>query len=168
MRTICWCAARTRVFLLVLRSGSWKSPASVTPFSSRARRSSSPFSSLPITEQTATLQPSAIRLFTTFPAPPRRRSSRDTSTTCTGASGEMRSALPQRYSSSIRSPMTSARTSPARSNSDSISRLSIASPIWRRNWANDDSPLRICCGRSAPSVPGEEPSLMGFLVCTAW
>src|SRR5713226_3613968 len=50
--------------------------------------------------------PSANRFASTFAAPPRCVDSRCTSTTGTGASGEMRDTLPQTNSSSITSPTT--------------------------------------------------------------
>jgi hypothetical protein len=46
-----------------------------------------------------------MMLFATFAAPPRRKDSRTTSTTGTGASGEILLTLPKIYRSSIMSPM---------------------------------------------------------------
>src|SRR6056297_2741505 len=58
-----------------------------------------------------TFAPMAERLFITLPAPPSVWLSFSTATTGTGASGEILSTLPHRYSSSIKSPMTSTRRS---------------------------------------------------------
>ncbi len=55
----------------------------------------SPPRSAPMAPATQTSAPREQRLFTTFPAPPRVLVSSFTRTTGTGASGEMRSTVPQ-------------------------------------------------------------------------
>ena len=63
----------------------------------------------PTTPASTAAPPSARTLPATLPAPPRWKLWPVTSTTGTGASGEMRATLPQRNSSSITSPTTSTR-----------------------------------------------------------
>src|SRR6185503_14610884 len=75
----------------------------------------SPAASLPITPTTDPRAPSATRFASTFAAPPRCTDSRRTSTTGTGASGEIRVTSPQTNSSSITSPSTTTLRSRRRS-----------------------------------------------------
>ena len=96
----------TLVFREVRRPGSVKRPSTATPSRTISWVRRWPGLSSPTRPRTSTWAPRATRLLTTLPAPPRVRVSRSTSTTATGASGEMRSTLPQRYSSSIKSPAT--------------------------------------------------------------
>ena len=109
MRTICWVSPMTRVLREVRRCGSAKSPASSTPSRLSSWRNRLPGWSSPTNPRTSTWAPRATRLLTTLPAPPSVRVSRSTSTTATGASGEMRATRPQRYSSSMKSPATKTR-----------------------------------------------------------
>ena len=96
----------TLVFREVRRAWSVKRPSTATPSRTISWVSRWPGLSSPTRPRTSTWAPRATRLLTTLPAPPRVRVSRSTSTTATGASGEMRSTFPQRYSSSIKSPAT--------------------------------------------------------------
>ncbi len=109
MRSTCWRSAIILVFFVVSRSGSWITPRVSTPRSPNFFSNSSLSLPMPVTPRTETLAPSAARLLTTLPEPPRVYSSFLTATTWTGASGEMRSTSPQTYSSIIKSPTTSRR-----------------------------------------------------------
>ena len=128
----------TLVFREVRRAGSVKRPSTATPSRTISCFSRWPGLSSPTRPRTSTWAPRATRLLTTLPAPPRVRVSRSTSTTATGASGEMRSTFPQRYSSSIKSPAT--RT--LRFENPSRSRLRRRSPcISSQSGASGDMAL---------------------------
>src|ERR1017187_7072271 len=68
-----------------------------------------PCPSAPVTPRTATLSVNSRTLRATLAAPPGKYDSPVTSTTGTGASGEIRDTLPQMNSSSMRSPTTRIR-----------------------------------------------------------
>ncbi len=137
MRTTCWELPRTRVLREVRRSRSAKRPAASTPSRAISWRRSCPGWSSPTSPRTSTRAPRATRLLTTLPAPPKVRVSRSTSTTTTGASGEMRSTRPQRYSSSMKSPATRTRRveKPLRSRFCRVSWKLRPSPVpWNFSW----------------------------------
>src|SRR5690554_4211395 len=108
-----------RVLTVVCRPVSLIRPASSIPARSSSARSSAPSLSAPTAPASVHFAPSATTLAATFAAPPSARHCSSTRTTGTGASGDMRDALPWRYTSSITSPTTSTRTSAACSSNSS-------------------------------------------------
>src|SRR5439155_3864808 len=120
MRTTCcravWALpAVTRTLTTVWAPGSAISAAVSTPRSRSARRSSSPAASSPTKPAAATRAPIAARFSAAFAAPPGCTSRCSQSSTSTGASRETRELLQRQYSSSTKSPHTSARCSRRRS-----------------------------------------------------
>ena len=114
-RTTCWWRAIMRVLTIVGNlSSSIESEMSILPFA-RSSRSFWPLRSFPIIPMTEVLSTNSRRLRATLAAPPGKKLSPVTSTTGTGASGEIRPTFPQTNSSSIRSPMTKMRFDSARS-----------------------------------------------------
>src|SRR6185295_4283368 len=97
------------VFTVVGLARSTITPSIPTPNSSNAARKRSAPMSSPITAIGTGAAPSETRFETTLPAPPSAIDWRSTSTTGTGASGEMRRTRPQMNSSSIKSPRTTIR-----------------------------------------------------------
>jgi len=81
-------------------------PLVSTPIFLNFSSKSFPSRPVPITPTAKTFAPRATRLFTTLPEPPGVYSSSSTETTRTGASGDMRSTDPHKYSSIIKSPTT--------------------------------------------------------------
>ncbi len=104
--TSCWFPAITRVFRVVERSPVDIIPPSSIPSSPRRFLSMSPALSLPTTPARIGIPSMESMLFATFAAPPGLVDSLSTSTSGTGASGDILSTFPHRYSSSIISPMT--------------------------------------------------------------
>ena len=88
------------------RSESTNTVSGSIPCSINMLRNCSPLESLPTTPAICTFAPIALSMVATLLAPPRRSSLRSALSRITGASWLMRSASPQTYRSSIRSPST--------------------------------------------------------------
>src|SRR2546423_400436 len=112
-RTSMWPSLTTRFFESVRRRGWASRPTVSTPRRRRAFVRRSPSGSSPTTDTRLTRAPRPAAFAATFAAPPGASSERDTATTGTGASGHSLPELPDRYASSMASPMTSTLT-PAR------------------------------------------------------
>src|ERR1035437_4533882 len=117
-----------------------------------------PCPSAPVTPRTATLSVNSRTLRATLAAPPGKYDSPVTSTTGTGASGEMRDTLPQINSSSMRSPTTRIRlpADPAnnrlkRTISDSACVPTYAAPLARHDDERETRP------RHQPIEPPPDP-----------
>src|SRR5215475_34911 len=98
-----------RVFIVVGRAGSAIKLLSLAFNAAKADRNRCASASSPTTPIGVAVAPSATKFDTTLPAPPSASVCRSTSTTGTGASGEIRRTLPQMNSSSITSPKTTMR-----------------------------------------------------------
>ena len=98
-----------RVLSVVGRADPASTSASSTPAAVSASRTRVPAASRPTTPASTAWPPSARTLVATLPAPPTWSLRPVTSTTGTGASGEMRLTRPHTNSSSITSPTTSTR-----------------------------------------------------------
>src|SRR3990172_7017184 len=96
----------TLVFTEVGLPSSTITPSEDIPFNLSSWISFLPISSLPTTPHTKTFPPRLWILFTTFAAPPSMKLSELTSTTGTGASGDIRLTFPHTKWSITRSPMT--------------------------------------------------------------
>ena len=139
-RTTCWWWATMRVFTVVGRAPSETASAGTMPSARSASRTRSPAASWPITPTSTASPPRARRLAATLPAPPRWKLWPVTSTTGTGASGEMRATLPQMNSSSMRSPRTSTRR-PRMARSRRSARV-LESEGMTRDCMSEGRPLR--------------------------
>ena len=105
-RTTCWFRATTLVLMLVGLSSSVMIPSDVRCSFFISLRIFRPGLSLPITPQRTGVAPRVAIFRITLAAPPSILVSLLTSTTGTGASGEIRVTLPQKYSSRMISPIT--------------------------------------------------------------
>jgi len=108
---ICWPWLMTLVLSVVGLSGTSRIPSTPIPLSLRRSRSSLPGVSRPTIPKSSTSEPSARRLRATLAAPPGLIRLPWIAATGTGASGEIRSTSPKRYSSRMRSPITATRRS---------------------------------------------------------
>src|SRR3989344_953311 len=97
------------ILTVVGLSSSMSIPSTSMPFCSRSLSRVARDSSFPVMPTIFTRSPRAAAFMATFAAPPGTKVSRCTSTTWTGASGEMRETSPQTYLSSMLSPMTMMR-----------------------------------------------------------
>ncbi len=111
-----------------------------------------PGSSSPTTAASTACAASPATLAAVLAAPPGTKVRSCSSTTGTGASGEMRRTTPCRYSSSIASPTTSTRTRLSRASrrSCSAARLLMPSP------SNPPAPQRGWGASSPPAHPGDD------------
>ena len=96
----------TLVFTVVGLFISTNNPSGLIPASRVKSINSLPELSFPTNPQRITSAPSDLILFATFAAPPKWKVSSSISTTGTGASGDTLETVPQKYLSSITSPIT--------------------------------------------------------------